>query len=104
MAHVARLSPDLSRRRDLLEPGYDRSYRRLGPWPVVETQADEFFAVFEAPASALDIAVSVQRVLRGRAWVDDLEIRVRVGIHSGYPTTRAEANYIGMAVHGGAHL
>jgi class 3 adenylate cyclase len=71
---------------------------------VVETRADEFFAVFERPASALDTAVSVQRVLRGRAWVDDLEVRVRVGIHSGYPTTRAEANYIGMAVHTAARI
>jgi class 3 adenylate cyclase len=70
---------------------------------VVETRADEFFAVFERPASALDTAVSVQRTLRARAWVDDLEVRVRVGIHSGYPTRRAE-NYIGMAVHTAARI
>ena len=70
---------------------------------VVETRADEFFAVFERPASALDTAVSIQRVLRGRTWVDDLQVRVRVGIHSGYPT-RAEANYIGMAVHTAARI
>jgi len=71
---------------------------------VVETRADEFFAVFERPASALDTAVSVQRLLRGRAWVDGVEVRVRVGIHSGYPTRRAEANYIGMAVHTAARI
>jgi class 3 adenylate cyclase len=70
---------------------------------VVETRADEFFAVFERPASALDTAVSVQRVLRTTAWVDDLEVRVRVGIHSGYPTTRS-GNYIGMAVHTAARI
>ena len=70
---------------------------------VVETRADEFFAVFERPASALDTALSVQRVLRGTTWVDDLEVRVRVGIHSGYPT-RAESNYIGMAVHTAARI
>jgi class 3 adenylate cyclase len=65
---------------------------------VVEARADEFFAVFEAPVSAVDTAVTIQRDLRGRSWVDDLEVRVRIGIHSGYPT-RADANYIGMAVH-----
>ena len=70
---------------------------------VVETRADEFFAVFERPTSALDTAVSVQRTLRARAWIDDLEVRVRVGIHSGYPTMRAE-NYIGRAVHTAARI
>jgi class 3 adenylate cyclase len=47
--------------------------------------------------------VSVQRALRERAWVNDLEVRVRVGIHSGYPTIRAD-NYIGMAVHTAARI
>src|SRR5918995_21997 len=53
---------------------------------VVETRADEFFAVFERPRSALDTAVTIQRELRGRSWAEDLEVRVRVGIHSGTPT------------------
>jgi class 3 adenylate cyclase len=70
---------------------------------VVETRADEFFAVFEQPASALDTAVTVQRALRTRPWLDGLEVRVRVGIHSGYPTMRS-ANYIGMAVHTAARI
>ena len=63
----------------------------------VEARADEFFAVFEAPRSAVDAAVAVQRELLGRAWTDDLEVRVRIGIHSGYPTS-TETNYIGMDV------
>jgi class 3 adenylate cyclase len=64
----------------------------------VEARADEFFAVFEAPRSAVDAAVTVQREFLGRAWPDDLEVRVRIGIHSGYPTL-TEDNYIGMDVH-----
>jgi class 3 adenylate cyclase len=70
---------------------------------VVETRADEFFAVFEQPGSALETAVSVQRALAAKTWVDDLAVRVRIGIHSGYPTRRAE-NYIGMAVHTAARI
>ena len=70
---------------------------------VVEARADEFFAVFEGPRSALDTAVAVQRQLRGRLWAEDLEVRVRIGIHSGYPTL-AEENYIGMAVHTAARV
>ncbi len=70
---------------------------------VVETRADEFFAVFEQPAAALTTAVTVQRQLRTRASAGDEDVRVRVGIHSGYPTL-AKANYIGMAVHTAARI
>ncbi len=70
---------------------------------VVEARADEFFAAFEVPRSALDAAVAIQRQLRGRSWTQDLEVRVRIGIHSGYPTL-TEENYIGMAVHTAARV
>ena len=70
---------------------------------VVETRADEFFAVFEQPAAALETAVAIQHGLRGRTWDDGLEVRVRVGIHSGYPTLD-KANYIGLAVHAAARI
>jgi class 3 adenylate cyclase len=70
---------------------------------VVETRADEFFAAFESPASALDVAVSIQHQLRERRWPDGLEVRVRIGIHSGYPKL-VDDNYIGMAVHTAARV
>jgi class 3 adenylate cyclase len=70
---------------------------------VVETRADEFFAAFESPASALDVAVSVQHQLRERRWPDGVEVRVRIGIHSGYPKL-VDDNYIGMAVHTAARV
>jgi class 3 adenylate cyclase len=63
----------------------------------VEARADEFFAVFESPRCAVDAAIAVQRELLDRSWIDDLDVRVRVGIHSGYPTS-TEDNYIGMDV------
>jgi class 3 adenylate cyclase len=64
----------------------------------VEARADEFFAVFEAPRSAVDAAVAMQLELLRRTWIDDLPVRVRIGIHSGYPTS-TETNYIGTDVH-----
>jgi class 3 adenylate cyclase len=70
---------------------------------VVETRADEFFAAFESPGAALSTAVAVQRELLDRRWPDDLVVRVRVGIHSGYPKL-SDANYIGMAVHTAARV
>ena len=62
---------------------------------VVEARADEFFAVFECPRSAVDAAVEMLRELPRRS---DDDVRVRIGVHSGYPTRR-DANYVGMAVH-----
>ncbi len=70
---------------------------------VVETRADEFFAAFAQPTDALRAALAVQRELYGRRWVDRHEVRLRVGIHSGYPTL-AEENYLGMAVHTAARI
>lgn len=70
---------------------------------VVETRADEFFAVFADPFAGLEAAVSIQRGLRERSWADGLDVLVRAGIHSGYPT-RTEDNYIGMAVHTAARI
>jgi class 3 adenylate cyclase len=70
---------------------------------VVEARADEFFAVFEQPAAALAMALSVPRELLTRASAGEEEVRVRIGIHSGFPT-RARSNYIGMAVHTAARI
>jgi class 3 adenylate cyclase len=70
---------------------------------VVETRADEFFAVFTEPGKALDAAIAIQRDLGARSWADGLAVRVRIGIHSGEPTV-TDANYIGMDVHAAARI
>ena len=71
---------------------------------VVETRADEFFAVFERPQTAIDAAVAIQRELRGRTWLDDLEVRIRIGIHSGNSDPeRGELHRHGRP-HDGTHL
>jgi class 3 adenylate cyclase len=70
---------------------------------VVETRADEFFAVFAQPGAALDAAVAIQRDLRVRSWTNGLVVRVRIGIHSGEPTVN-ESNYIGLDVHAAARI
>lgn len=70
---------------------------------LVDARADESFAVFESPAAALGMAVAAQRDLRQRTWTDDVQCRVRIGIHSGYPTL-VDANYIGLDVHTAARV
>jgi len=64
----------------------------------IDARADEFFAVFERPAAALEASVAIQRALAKRAWPDRVEVRVRAGLHSGHPTL-TDAGYIGLAVH-----
>ena len=63
----------------------------------VEARADEFFAVFEAPRAAIEAAVAMQRAFAERSFVDDTRVLVRVGVHSGYPTSTA-GNYVGLDV------
>jgi class 3 adenylate cyclase len=70
---------------------------------VVETRADELFAAFEQPGAAIDMAVAIQRPLKAEPWTEGLDVRVRVGIHSGYPTL-ADENYMGLAVHATARI
>lgn len=69
----------------------------------IDARADEFFAVFDRPAAAVEAAVAVQRALGTRTWPNALEVRVRVGIHSGRPTL-TDVGYIGLAVHTTARL
>ncbi len=69
----------------------------------IDARADEFFAVFDRPAAAVEAAVAIQRALGNRRWPGNLEVRVRVGIHSGHPTL-TDVGYIGLAVHTTARL
>jgi class 3 adenylate cyclase len=69
----------------------------------VDARADEFFAAFELPAAAVEAAVGLQRTMSERRWPDDLECRVRAGIHSGRPTL-TKSGYIGLAVHAAARV
>ncbi len=69
----------------------------------IDVRADESFAVFERAVNAVEAAVAIQRALGERAWPDDLEVRVRVGIHSGRPTL-TDVGYIGLAVHTAARV
>jgi class 3 adenylate cyclase len=63
----------------------------------IEARADEFFAVFASPRPAIDAAIAAQLALRDRRPAEGSEVRLRIGIHSGYPTS-TEDNYIGLDV------
>ena len=69
----------------------------------VDARADEFFAVFSGAVDAIAAAVTMQRELHARTWPDDLECRVRAGVHSGRPTL-TDTGYIGLSVHTAARV
>src|SRR4030095_9600279 len=68
-----------------------------GGWEI-DARADEFFAVFERASAAVEAAGGVPQKLAAREWTEGLQVRLRIGIHSGHPTL-TEAGYIGLAVH-----
>jgi class 3 adenylate cyclase len=70
---------------------------------VVDMRADELFAVFKRARSALDAAVAIQRKVRSQTWPDQLEVRLRLGLHTGRPTL-TDAGYVGLAVHVAARV
>ncbi|HEY3209148.1 MAG TPA: adenylate/guanylate cyclase domain-containing protein [Actinomycetota bacterium] len=70
---------------------------------AVDAHADEFFAVFERVVPAIEAAISIQRTMSERTWPDDLQCRVRAGIHSGSPTL-TDTGYIGLPVHTAARV
>ncbi|MGH2392220.1 MAG: adenylate/guanylate cyclase domain-containing protein [Candidatus Limnocylindria bacterium] len=69
----------------------------------IDARADDFFAVFKAARSATVAAATIQRGLGEKKWQRDLEVRVRIGIHSGRPKL-TDVGYIGVAVHTTARI
>ena len=76
---------------------YRTAIKRVGGWEV-DARADEFFAVFRQPSSAIEAALAIQRRLRDHPWPDGVSVRARMGIHGGRPTL-SEGGYVGVAVH-----
>ena len=63
-----------------------------------EARADEFFAVYEDAAAAVEGALAIQRAMLAHEWPDGLDVRVRIGVHRGRPTF-TDAGYVGLAIH-----
>ncbi|HEU6446605.1 MAG TPA: adenylate/guanylate cyclase domain-containing protein [Gaiellaceae bacterium] len=63
----------------------------------VDTQGDAFFFSFARAKDAVAGAVAAQRELAAHEWPDDVEVKVRMGLHTGEPTV-GEEGYLGMDV------
>jgi YVTN family beta-propeller protein len=69
----------------------------------IDTQGDSFFVAFRSAKDAVAAAVAGQRALASHDWPDDLQLRVRMGIHTGEPTVGSES-YVGLGVHRAARI
>ena len=74
-----------------------------GEGHVVDHRGDEFFVVFGDARRAADSIVALQRAFAEHEWPDGIELRVRVGMHTGEPTIREET-YFGLDVHRAARI
>jgi class 3 adenylate cyclase len=63
----------------------------------IDTQGDAFFFSFTRARDAVSGAVAAQRALADHEWPEDVEVKIRMGLHTGEPTVGDEG-YLGMDV------
>jgi predicted ATPase/class 3 adenylate cyclase len=69
----------------------------------VSTEGDAFFVVFPSASAAVNAAVTAQRALADANWQEGIEIRVRMGLHTGEGQLVGD-NYGGIDVHRAARI
>lgn len=69
----------------------------------VDTQGDQFFVAFRSASDALASAIAIHRTLADHDWPDGVELRVRIGIHTGEASAAGE-RYVGVSVHRAARI
>ncbi len=70
---------------------------------VVGTQGDSFFVAFSSAVEAINAVAGAQRALTAHAWPNDVNVRVRMGLHTGEPQI-SSSNYVGLDVHRAARI
>ena len=63
----------------------------------IDTQGDAFFFVFPRARDAVAAAVDAQRAHASESWPGEVDVRVRIGLHTGEPTVHEEG-YVGIDV------
>jgi class 3 adenylate cyclase len=67
------------------------------------TEGDAFFVAFARATDAISAAVAAQRALTAHPWPAGVDLRVRMGLHTGEAEVRA-GDYVGMDVHRAARI
>jgi DNA-binding NarL/FixJ family response regulator len=69
----------------------------------IDTKGDSFFVVFRSAGTAIEAAAAGQLALAEHNWADDVEVRVRMGLHTGEASVGTDG-YVGFAVHQAARI
>ena len=88
----------LSQHRSLLQQAF-LAHRGV----VIDQEGDAFFVAFASAKDAVAAAGDAQRALMSHDWLDENEIRVRMGLHTGEPRVD-EGRYVGLDVHHAARV
>jgi DNA-binding NarL/FixJ family response regulator/class 3 adenylate cyclase len=70
---------------------------------IIDQRGDEFFVVFSEAQLAADSLVAAQRAFAGHEWPGGVDLRVRMGMHTGEPNIR-DGTYFGLDVHRAARI
>ena len=70
---------------------------------IVDRAGDAIFAAFERAQDALAAAVAAQRAIAAHAWPAGVELRLRMGLHSGEPLVTGDG-FVGLSVHKAARI
>ncbi len=69
----------------------------------LDADGDSFFVAFRRPRQAVDAAVAAQRALAAHDWPEGVDLRVRIGVHTGEATPAGD-QYVGLAIHRAARI
>jgi YVTN family beta-propeller protein len=95
-----RLTKELGDDYDQLLEQHDRLLREAfggHRGEEIDSQGDAFFFAFRRARDAVRAAVEVQQAFAALDWPQDVDVRIRIGIHTGEPGF-AEAGYSGLDV------
>lgn len=67
------------------------------------TEGDSFFVAFSSAIDALHAVVQAQKALVAHSWTNGVNVRVRMGLHTGQPQV-SELGYVGIDVHRAARI
>ena len=70
---------------------------------VMGLEGDSFFVVFPRALDAISAVVQSQRSLATHTWPDGVNVRVRMGLHTGEPQI-SSSGYVGIDVHRAARI
>ncbi|MCA1726838.1 MAG: hypothetical protein LC722_04030 [Actinobacteria bacterium] len=83
--------------------GFIRSAASAHGGVEISTEGDSFFVVFPSPLGAVSAAAEAQRAITEHAWPEGMEVRVRMGLHTGEAELGGD-NYAGIDVNRAARV